>query len=229
VAYRPAATTGAPVLLEWLGHSSFLLTSPAGLRLLTDPNDFHPLRLAPDLVTVSNLHMTHAAVSQVPGSPQILWGLTPDRGWNRIMLTRQDVSLFNLPSYASRTEPEDSPIQNSIFVFHIGGLCIVHLGNLRHPLTLQQLQRIGQPDVVMIAVDGQWTMSYADVLTVLTQLQPRLVIPMHVDFPPQVATFVQFTAGRYPVRRVEGLTLVLSRHLLPASTEIVVFSGRRER
>ena len=29
--------------LEWLGHSSFLLTSPEGLRILTDPNGYHAI------------------------------------------------------------------------------------------------------------------------------------------------------------------------------------------
>src|SRR4029450_7634499 len=52
IAYRladstPEASPGA-VRLEWLGHSSFLLTSPTGTRILTDPHAFYPLREAPD-------------------------------------------------------------------------------------------------------------------------------------------------------------------------------------
>src|SRR5262245_38891185 len=44
IAYRlaettPEASSGA-VRLEWLGHSSFLLTSPTGTRILTDPHAF---------------------------------------------------------------------------------------------------------------------------------------------------------------------------------------------
>ena len=180
---------------------------------------------APDLVTVSNLHVTHAGVDQVPGTPQVLWGLTPDRGWNHIALTRGDVALFNLPSHVSRTDPENCPIQNSIFVFRTGGLCVVHLGNLRHPLTPLQLQRIGKPDVLLIPADGHWTLSPEDILTVITQLQPLLVIPMHIETTEHAEVFVRFTAGRYPVRRIEGRSLALSRQMLPASTEVVVFQG----
>ena len=220
-----AQTMPAPVGLEWVGHSSFLLTSPEGLRLLTDPNAFHPLQGTPDVVTVSNLHMTHNAVSQVSGAPQVLWGLTFERGWNPIAVTLKDVALFNVPSYASRTEPENSPIQNSIFVFRTGGLCIVHLGNLRHPLTAQQLQRIGKPDVVLIPADGHWTLSFDDILTVIKQLQPLLVIPMHIETTAHAEVFAQHLAGRYAVRRVTGHTLALSRATLPAATEIVLFSG----
>ena len=223
--HQRAETAVGPVGLEWLGHSSFLLTSPGGLRLLTDPNSWHPMPTAPNVVTVSNLHVTHSGVSRVPGTPQVLWGLTPDRGWNNIALTLQDVALFNLPSYTSHTDPENSPIQNSIFVFRTGGLCVVHLGNLRHPLTPQQLQRIGKPDVLMIPGDGQWTLSSEDILTVVAQLQPLLVIPMHFDLLPHAEVFAQYFAGRYPVRRVEGRSLTLSRQMLPASTEVVIFKG----
>ena len=221
------ATPQASVQLEWLGHSSFLMTSPAGLRVLIDPSALYPPPQTPDVVTVSNLHGTHSAVEWIPGTPRVLWGLLPaDASWNRIALTIQDVSLFNIPSYASRTQVEESPVQNSIFVFHTGGLCVVHLGNLRHPLTRQQLQQIGTPDVVMIPVDGHWTMSYDDVMRVMTQLQPRLVIPMHIDFAPHADVFVQYLAGRYPIRHIAGQTLALSRANLPAATELVVFGNR---
>jgi L-ascorbate metabolism protein UlaG (beta-lactamase superfamily) len=218
-------TMAAPVWLEWLGHSSFLLTSPDGLRLLTDPNTFYTLQATPDVVTVSNLHMTHSAVSQVPGAPQALWGITSERGWNSIVLTVKDVALFNVPSYTNRTEPENSPIQNSMFVFRTGGLCIVHLGNLRHLLTVQQLQRIGKPDVVLVPADGGWTLSFDDIVAVIKQLQPLVVIPMHINVTEQIEAFVQHMTGRYPVRRVDGHSLMLSRSTLPAATEIVVFKA----
>jgi L-ascorbate metabolism protein UlaG (beta-lactamase superfamily) len=229
VAYRPVDTTPeAPpgaVRLEWLGHSSFLLTSPTGVRILTDPHSFYSLREAPDAVTVSNLHVTHSDVRGLPGNPRILWGLTREQGWNRLALTIGDIGVFNVPSYASRVEPEQSPIQNSMFVFRTGSLCIAHLGNLRHPLTPQQLQRLGRPDVVLVPADGSWTMSFDDALTVIEQLRPFLVVPMHIDVPQQATVFAQHTSGRYPVRHVPERTLALSRQLLPAATEVVLFGG----
>jgi L-ascorbate metabolism protein UlaG (beta-lactamase superfamily) len=229
VAYRLADTTpeaipGA-VRLEWLGHSSFLLTSPTGTRIVTDPHAFYALREAPDAVTISNLHVTHSDVRGLPGNPRLLWGMTREQGWNRVALMIGDIGVFNVPSYASRVEPEQSPVQNSIFIFRTGGLCIAHLGNLRHPLTPQQLQRIGRPDVVMVPADGSWTMSFDDVLTVIEQLRPFLVIPMHIDVPQQALAFVQHSAGRYPVREVPERSLTLNRQLLPATTAIVLFGG----
>ena len=77
----------------------------------------------------------------------------------------------------------------------------------------------------MIPADGQWTLSPEDIPTVITQLQPLLVIPMHIETSEHAEVFVRFTAGRYPVRRVAGRSLTLSRQTLPASTEIVIFKG----
>jgi L-ascorbate metabolism protein UlaG (beta-lactamase superfamily) len=229
IVYRLADTTSeAPsgtVRLEWLGHSSFLLTSPTGTRILTDPHAFYPFREAPDASTISNLHITHSDVRGLPGNPRLLWGITHEQGWNKLALMIGDVGVFNVPSYASRAEPEQSPIQNSIFVFRTGGLCLVHLGNLRHPLTPHQLQRLGRPDVVMVPADGSWTMSFEDVLTVIEQLRPALVIPIHIDTPQQALAFVQHTGSRYAVRQVPERALTLSRQLLPATTTIVLFGG----
>ena len=229
IASRPADTTPeatpGTVRLEWLGHSSFLLTSPTGTRILTDPHAFYTLREAPDASTISNLHVTHSDVRGLPGNPRLLWGITREQGWNRLALMIGDIGVFNVPSYSSRVEPEQSPIQNSIFAFRTGGLCLVHLGNLRHLLTPQQLQRLGRPDVVMVPADGSWTLSFEDVLTVIDQLRPALVIPMHIDTPQQAVAFVQHAGGRYPVRQIPERSLALSRQLLPATTTIVHFGG----
>ena len=58
-------------------------------------------------------------------------------------------------------------------------MCIGHLGHLHHELTAQQLGQIGQLDVVLVAVDGVFTLDYDGIIGVLKDLQARLVIPMH--------------------------------------------------
>ena len=64
-----------------------------------------------------------------------------------------------------------------------------------------------------------------DVLTVIDQLRPALVIPMHIDMPQQALAFVQHTGSRYPIRQVPERSLTLSRQLPPAATTIVLFGG----
>jgi hypothetical protein len=68
-------------------------------------------------------------------------------------------------------------------------------------------------------------MSFEDILMVIDQLRPALVIPMHIDTPQQALAFVQHTGSRYPVRQVPERSLTLSRPLLPAATTLVLFGG----
>ena len=68
----------------------------------------------------------------------------------------KDVRIRNVPtnirSYYGSAETERHG--NSIFIFEIANLCIVHLGHLHHTLTQQQLNEIGRPDIVLVPVDG---------------------------------------------------------------------------
>jgi hypothetical protein len=67
--------------------------------------------------------------------------------------------------------------------------------------------------------------THPGVLTVIDQLQPSLIVPMHIDTLQQALTFVQNTAGRYAVRQVPERFLTLSRQLLPAAATLVLFGG----
>jgi L-ascorbate metabolism protein UlaG (beta-lactamase superfamily) len=70
--------------------------------------------------------------------------------------------------------------KNAVFVLEIAGIKIVHLGDLGHSLTPEQLRRIGPVDVLMIPVGGVYTLNGSDAKAVVEQLKPRhYIIPMH--------------------------------------------------
>src|SRR5262249_18471193 len=69
---------------------------------------------------------------------------------------------------------------NSIFVFGVADLCIAHLGHLHHTLTPTHLAGLGAIDVVMVPVDGTYTLNQEEMVEVLRQIGPKLVIPMHI-------------------------------------------------
>ncbi len=48
---------------------------------------------------------------------------------------------------------------NSIFIFEVAGLCIGHLGHLHHKLDESHFAAIGRLDIVMVPIDGSYTMS----------------------------------------------------------------------
>jgi len=212
---------GNQVLIRRLGHSSFLITSPGGTTVLTDPFLPYLPDTPPHAVTVSNMHHAHDNTQVVKGNPVQLLGVTPRGEWNPIDQKIGDFRIFNVS-----TRTGGGLGINAVFVFEVGDLCIAHLGNLGHPLSEEQLKAIGKVDIALISVDGSWTMSYEDVLTVMAQLKPRAVIPMQYDFKGMIDNFLSFVGDKYKVHKVESPTLAVSKATLPANTEIVVLGYR---
>ena len=216
--------TSRVVTIQWLGHSSFLIMTPGGTVVLTDPHPRHPSPTVPNVVTISNEHFTHNQARTVPGNAQVLRGRTADGTWVEVNVIVEDLAINALPS--SGGNATDIPVPNTIFVFRTEGLCIVHLGNLRQPLNEAQRQRLGRPDVLMIPIDGQWTLSYDQIAVTITQLRPAIVLPMHYDFPEHAQLFMNFIEETVPVRVVSERTLHLARTTLPSTSEVVVVGYR---
>ena len=214
------------VAIQWVGHSSFLIITPGGTTALTDPSAYHPAPLAPDVVTISNEHPTHNQAWTVPGNPLVLRGRTPEGEWAQVNVTIGDLSIQSLPSAGGNAFAV--PVQNTIFIFRVDALCIVHLGNLRQPLDEAQRRRIGRPAVLMVPIDGHWTLSYDQIAVTLSQLRPAIVLPMHYDFPEHARRFMGFIKDIVPVRTLEEATLKLTRGSLPGSTEVVILRYRDE-
>ena len=57
---------------------------------------------------------------------------------------------------------------------------LVHLGDLGQAgLTEEQVEKIGEADILMIPVGGTYTINYKEALGVIRQIEPKIVIPMH--------------------------------------------------
>ena len=89
----------------------------------------------------------------------------------------------------------------------------------------QQLNEIGRIDVVMVPVDGAWTLNHDDMIGVLQQIKPRIVIPMHIFTQATLDKFLTKMGDLYSVRHATSRTIVLTRSELPASAEVVVLPG----
>src|SRR5919109_1012864 len=224
VSTRAADASTRVVTIQWLGHSSFLIVTPGGTTALTDPHPWHSPTVVPDVVTISNEHPTHNQARAMPGNPRVLRGRTPEGEWVEVNVTIGELAIKSLPS--SGGNAYEVPAQNTIFVFRAEGLCVVHLGNLRQPLNEAQRQRLGRPDVLMVPIDGQWTLAYDQVALTISQLRPAIVLPMHYDVSEHVRLFMQFIKATAPVRTLAESTLKLRRDTLPGATEVIVLGYR---
>jgi len=66
-----------------------------------------------------------------------------------------------------------------IFSVEVDGVHICHLGDLGHLLTEEQLTELGPVDVLLVPIGGNFTLSPAEAAEVVSQVDPKIVIPMH--------------------------------------------------
>ncbi|HWP24581.1 MAG TPA: MBL fold metallo-hydrolase [Candidatus Binatia bacterium] len=210
--------------LQWYGHSSFLIHSGSNTKVVADPNFNVTPGIQADAVTVSNDHFTHNNTGAVTGNPIILRGITFKQTWNPIRTTVKDITIVNIPSQRSQSW---GAIANSIFVYEMGSLCLAHLGNIGHLLTPEQVKVLQRVDVMMVPIDAMTNLGFDDIIKVIDQVKPPIVIPMHYDMPQQADLFASFAKDHYPIKKLAQSQLTLSRSALPASTEVLILAHPR--
>jgi L-ascorbate metabolism protein UlaG (beta-lactamase superfamily) len=209
-------------LIEYFGHNFFQITSKTGTKIITDPlaPGMHPTPVVtPHVVTVGREHPNHNYVELARGNPVILRGLgSYGAEWNKISTTVRDVLIYTVPVYQQQF---GNALKGAAFVFDLGQLCIVHLGDLSHKLTPEQIKAFGKVDVAMIPIGGTFTMPPSTAREVLEQLKPKIAIPMH--YREDLSLLGMFLTGLRS-RRLPNHTLAVSKSALPLPTEIVVLT-----
>ena len=155
--FTPASAEGA-VRITYAGHSTYIIETPAGVRIATDFSGVHGGDPLPRVITMNKAHRTHFTDLPDPRIEYVLRGWNPQGGPARHRLVVDDVYIRNVPtdirSWGGGIEPDG----NSIFIFEVAGLCIGHLGHLHHALTDAHYGAIGRLDVVMVPIDGGMTL-----------------------------------------------------------------------
>jgi L-ascorbate metabolism protein UlaG (beta-lactamase superfamily) len=83
---------------------------------------------------------------------------------------------------------------NTTYVIHMDDVVFCHLGDLGHELSAQQLDEIGAIDVLFVPVGGGETIGPAEAAGVISQLEPRIVIPMHYALAEQQSFTVELAS-----------------------------------
>jgi len=229
------ATTSAPagkdvtIGLTWFGQSTFVLTTSTGLKALLDPTGT-TYKIDPiagvDLVTVSHEHSDHNKVSLATGNPIVLRGLTPT-DWAKVDQTIKGVRVRTVGTFHDDTQGSQRG-KNAVFIFELEDLHLVHLGDLGHKLTPEQVKAIGPVQVLLIPVGGFYTIDVKTAVEVVGQLNPRIIVPMHyktaeVTSGPliEATEFIQAMSSTATIVEA-GHTVTVSRDTLPAKQAVMV-------
>ena len=73
--------------------------------------------------------------------------------------------------------------RNTVYNISIDGLNVVHLGDLGDKLNEEQIEEIGVCDILLVPVGSVYTIDAKIASDVVSQLEPKIVIPMHYAMP----------------------------------------------
>ena len=211
------------VLIRYIDHASFAVVTQDGTVAVTDYTGYLGTQdIVPDVVTMNNAHSTHWTAAPDHRIPHVLEGWATD-GAAEHRLDLGAMLVRNVPTDTRGPFGEGARANgNSIFIFEAAGLCIGHLGHLHQIPSDAQYAAIGRLDVVMVPVDGGYTLRLGDMAGVVRRFKSSVVIPMHWFSEASLQAFLTEMSSEFTVVETGGAQIEMSLDDLPGSPTILV-------
>jgi len=117
--------------------------------------------------------------------------------------------------------------KNTIYLMEIDEISVCHLGDLGHVLTAEQVEELGNVDILLLPVGGVSTISVPVAAEVVRQLEPKIVIPMHYRTPAldrELEPAERFLKEIGVEQAKPQLKLSISRTSLPDNTQVCLLN-----
>lgn len=164
--------------IKWLGHSSFLFTDSKGRRLLTDPFDntvgYPVFEGDCDVVTISHQHFDHNYIDKVKDKAEII-----DKVGDFYAC---DIPITGIHSYHDNVQGAKRG-DNTIYIIQMDEYRICHLGDLGHMLSEEDIKKLGEIDILLIPVGGNFTIDGRQAAELALKIEPHMIMPMHYKTP----------------------------------------------
>lgn len=180
-------------------------------------------KLGADILLVSHNHPDHNNIKAVGAS---LNGSQPflisDPGEYEV----KNVFVQGIPSWHDNSQGKERG-QNIIYTIEAEDLKLCHLGDLgQKELTESQLEQIGDVDVLMIPIGGNFTISAKEALKIMSQIEPKITIPMHYALPKLKTKLDELDKflKQMGIKKIEPFNklTIKKKDILPEEAKIVV-------
>jgi Beta-lactamase superfamily domain len=226
---RRVAAKAEEVTIAYAGHSTYYIDMPGGIRIATDFSGAYATGRLPDIITMNRAHSTHYTLFPDPRIAHVLHGWGEDGKPARIAERIGDVYIRNVTTDIRRYYMDDFATEmikdgNSIFIFEVAGLCIGHLGHLHHRLDDTHFAAIGRLDIVMVPIDGTYTMSLDGISEITRRLRASVVLPMH-RFATPLDEFMRRIGQQFEIDERTERSFSISRESLPSTPTVIILRG----
>ena len=171
--------------INWYGQSCFEISfnqaKNSPIKIVIDPfeesfvNLKLPKKIEADIVLVSHDHDDHNNVKRILGSPFVVQG----PGEYDI----KGVFIKGIPAFHDDSQGGQRG-DITIYSIEAEGMKLCHLGDFGQKfLSPNQLDRIGEVDILMIPIGGIYTINAKEAVKIMAQIEPKIIIPMHYKIP----------------------------------------------
>ena len=160
--------------ISYLGHSSFRIKT-RNSYIVTDPFNSEAVgfkfpKTEANIVTISHDHKDHNFAAGISNPSRIIQG----PGEYEVL----GISILGYSSFHDASKGKERG-KNTIYVIESEGLRVCHLGDLGYELTKEEIEEIGDIDILMVPVGGFYTIDSKDANSLVKAFQPYFTLPMH--------------------------------------------------
>lgn len=163
--------------ITWLGHSAFKLQDKIGadgITLVIDPFDdklgIKMPKLEADILLITHDHPNHNNRAAIKGTPYIV-----------DCAGEYEVKNVAIEGVIVPHDTVKGKAKGNVIAYRIDmdDISIAHLSDLADELDPKQLEPLGGVDILIVPVGGKFTLDAKKAVQVVSQVEPRIVIPMH--------------------------------------------------
>jgi len=169
--------------ITWYGHSCFQIITQTDknnkVSIVIDPfSDEIGIKLPKleaDVVLITHDHHDHNNFKAISGNPLVING--PGE------YETKGVFIQGIPGFHDDVQGKE---RGGITMYTVEAeeISICHLGDLgQKELTTEQVDSMNGIDVLMIPIGGTYTVSAKEALKIMSQIEPKITIPMHYALP----------------------------------------------
>ena len=211
----------------WHGQSFFQIQTSLNkgeqTTIAIDPFDestgLKPPSFQADVLLITHDYHDHNNKKAIKGTPFLIEG----PGEYEV----KEIAIQGIPSFHDEEEGKKRG-SNTIYLIEMEEMKVCHLGDFgQKELTEDQLEQIGDIDVLMVPVGGEFTLDAKGAAHVISQIEPKIVIPMHYAIPKlkikldEVDKFLKEVGKKSVVPQPK---LLIKKKDLPLETQVVVLT-----
>ena len=160
--------------ITYIGHSCFVIKGKEA-TLVVDPYDpemvgYKLPKLKAEIVLVTHDHEGHNNVSGISEHELLVEG--PGE------YETHDIFIQGIDTFHDGQKGAKNG-RNTIYLIDIDNFNILHLGDLGHELSKENMAKIPDVNVLLIPVGGKSTIDAEAASKVISSLEPNYVVPMH--------------------------------------------------